>query len=54
MKQLDRYFILDKMNEKGVLLENNIKNMRQFYGEWNFYVNYQPFFDDVDMNSETC
>jgi len=28
MKYLDRYFILDKMNEMGALLENNINNMR--------------------------
>lgn len=27
MKYLDRYFILDKMNEMGALLENNINNL---------------------------
>lgn len=52
MKYLDRYFILDKMNEMGALLENNINNMRQFYGEWNLYVNCQLFFDDLDVNVE--
>ena len=38
------------MNEIGVLLESNIKNMRQFYGERSPYVNCQPLYDDLDVN----
>lgn len=40
------------MNEIGALSENDIKNMRQFYGELNSYVSCQPFFDDLDVNGE--